>query len=310
MTDAAEAYRELQSRGGIADLSNRVKLVVRGADRIRYLNGQVTSNVAQLAVGQTQSACVTTAKGKLCAEVMITAQRDSLLVDAEGDLADSLQARLERYIVADDVAVEAAPTDTCLLHVLGREPTAMAALGTSTFHQARRFGVAGWDWWTNTATAAQFGPELASHFLVLDEPLLESIRVERGIPRWGYELDENTLPPEAGLDQTHVDYQKGCYIGQEVISRLKSVGHVNRHLTGFVAENNEPLTAPSPVVTVDEPDKQVGELTTAVWSFALEKYVALGYLKRGAPARGLVSRPIDGRAAEAAVNAQALPFVS
>jgi len=230
------------------------------------------------------------------------------LVDADAILGDTLSARLERYIVADDVTVEQASEDARLLHVIGGEPPTISALKGLTFHRARRFGVDGWDCWTDTKSQGRVGPELAPR--LLHESQLESLRIERGIPRWGYELDENTLPPEAGLDRTHIDYDKGCYIGQEVISRLKSVGHVNRQLVGFKAETDEPLMAPSGVFAADQPERQIGQLTSAVWSFALEKPIALGYLKRSAPTRNLVSRSLEGRAQELSVTAQALPFVS
>ncbi len=99
------------------------------------------------------------------------------------------------------------------------------------------------------------------------------------MPRWGAELTEETLPPEAGLDQTAIDYHKGCYIGQEVISRIKSVGHVNRHLAGFTAP--APLAPGMTLHPADDPGKTAGEITSAAWSFGLETWAALGYLKRG-----------------------------
>ncbi len=310
MSNRATLHRDLERCGGIADLSGRTKLMIRGADRVRYLNGQVTSNVARLATGQTQPACVTTAKGKLCAEVMITSLDDALLVDAEASLVDSLPERLERYIVADDVTVEQAPADVSLLHVIGRDPSMIPGLADVRFQRARRFGVWGWDWWSNPSTTSQSGSELASRFPILDEAFLETMRVERGVPKWGYELDESILPAEAGLDDTHIDFHKGCYIGQEVISRLKSIGHVNRKLAGFVAGTSEPLTPGSAVFPAGDLERQIGQLTSAVWSFALEKYVALGYLKRGAPVCDLVSRPRGRHSLDTPVTAQALPFVS
>src|SRR5436189_147092 len=196
MSDALAAYRDFQARGGVADLSARVKLSLTGADTVRYLNGQVTSNVQTLAVGQTQP--------------------------------------------------------------------------------ANRFGRPGWDHWTHADVVAEAWPKITARYVALDEPLLETLRLEAGIPRWGRELDENTLPPEAGLDRTHIDYHKGCYIGQEVISRLKSVEHVNRQLMGFVGKNTAPLTLGSAVFAASEPEKQIGHLTSASWSFALDKPVALG----------------------------------
>jgi len=150
---------------------------------------------------------------------------------------------------------------------------------------------------------------LTGNHIVIDEPLAETLRIEAGIPRWGFELGEDTLPPEAGLDRTHIDYHKGCYIGQEVISRLKSVGHVNRQLTGFVSEAGAPLS-PGMAIFAAASATQTGVLTSAAYSFALEKPIALGYLKRGSPLDGLIARPVESTDAEVRVVVRTLPFVS
>src|SRR6202008_642685 len=100
----------------------------------------------------------------------------------------------------------------------------------------------GWDLRLPREDFASAREQLFAGRVVIDAALAETLRIEAGIPRWGHELDENTLPPEAGLDLTHIDYHKGCYIGQEVISRLRSVGHVNRQLTGFIADEKEALS--------------------------------------------------------------------
>ena len=138
MSSLLAAYLELPVRGGVADLSDRVKLLLTGADRVRYLNGQVTSNVQKLAAGQTQPACVTTAKGRLCAEVLITALDGALFIDADAALRDTLPARLERYIIADDAVLEDVTDTRALLHFFGPRPSAHCV-------PARRFGRDGWD---------------------------------------------------------------------------------------------------------------------------------------------------------------------
>ena len=299
MSTDAERYREFMKRGGVADLSDRVMLTLTGADRVRYLNGQVTTNVQALRVGETSAACVTTAKGRLCAEIVITASADALLIDADPKLRDTLAARLERYIVADDVTLAEMPAETRLLHFIGTRPS---TLGERPLHAARRFGRDGWDFWTDASALAELRPAIAAHHVALDEPLLETLRIEAGIPRWGRELDEDTLPPEAGLERTHIDYQKGCYIGQEVISRLKSIGHVNRRLVGFVSTTGAPLTAGSAVVSPGDPGTPLGRITSVTWSFALERPIALGYLKRSAPAGDLL--------ADVPVAVRELPFTT
>jgi tRNA-modifying protein YgfZ len=314
MSCSAASYEALRERGGVADLSDRVKLFLSGKDRVRYLNGQVTSNVTQLAAGQTQSACVTTAKGRLCAEVVITALPESLIIDAEPSLRETLPARLERYIVADDVELQDGTDDWRLLHILpGRDESLDSAPGEALRdlprQKSRRFGREGIDIFLRAEEAEKRLALLTAERVTLDEALAETLRIEAGIPRWGYELGEDTLPPEAGLDRTHIDYYKGCYIGQEVISRLKSVGHVNRQLTGFVSEEGGFLSRGMAIFDAAS-GQQAGSLTSATYSFAFEKTIALGYLKRGSSLADLIARPADSTGAVVRVLVRTLPFVS
>src|SRR5580692_6386273 len=105
MPATASEYLDFQQRGGIADLSDRAKFRLTGADRVRYLNGQVTANILRLPEGEAVPACVTTAKGRLCGEIFVSALSDALLIDAEPSLREPLFERLERYIVADDAVL-------------------------------------------------------------------------------------------------------------------------------------------------------------------------------------------------------------
>ncbi|EDY17458.1 folate-binding protein YgfZ [Chthoniobacter flavus Ellin428] len=303
---SAALYHDCLARGAV-DFSERAQLMLTGPDRVRYLNGQVTSDVRKLSPGQTQMACVTTAKGKLCADIVITAQEDALYVDAEGSLREGLLARLERYIVADDVAIEDVSEKYALLHYLGAEPTIS---GAGKVASARRLGRVGWDLRLPREEFVAARESLLAGRVAVDAALAETLRIEAGIPSWGRELDENTLPPEAGLDQTHIDYHKGCYIGQEVISRLRSVGHVNRQLTGFIAEGAAPLAAGAQLFAAADAPASLGVLTSVTYSFALEKPIALGYLKRGSPTGALHARPEGTHGPEAIVHVQALPFAS
>jgi folate-binding protein YgfZ len=286
----------------LADLSARTKLALTGADRVRFLNGQLTANVTRLAPGVAVPAAITTAKGKLCGEVFIGQGPGdgSLLLDAEPELRESLAARLEKYIISDDVTLEDVTEKFRLLHFMRQEPPAE---WRARAREARRFGTPGWDVWLSLEEAI---PQRA-----ISAELLEVIRIEAGIPRWGAELNADTLPPEAGLDRTHVDYHKGCYIGQETISRLRSVGHVNRELMGFVSVSGAPLAAGQGIFAADatEEARPLGQLTSAAWSFALAKPVALGYLRRGSPTAGLVARSAQPAAPALEVAACALPFV-
>jgi folate-binding protein YgfZ len=277
-------------------LVGRARLRVSGADSLRYLNGQLTQDLKRVSPQATLPACITSAKGRLQAEVWVVAEaakpeRVAFLVDTPGELREALLERLERYIVADDVSVEDITGEAELLHFPGAQIPELSEVSAFPAARAARMGEAGWDVWV---PAAQF-PELCA---VLRERLgsaqdVERLRVERGIPAWGAELSEDTLPPEAGLDSTHVDYHKGCYIGQEVISRLKSVGHVNRVLRKFrcpseagsvaVAEPKRHPLAGEALYERGQRGKPAGTLTS-VAADGKGGFYALGYLKRGVEA--------------------------
>jgi folate-binding protein YgfZ len=307
MPVTAEEYDRVKREGGLADLSARAKFRLTGADRVRYLNGQVTANVSKLAPGRAIPACITTPKGKLCGDLFITAEPDALLIDAEPELREPLLARLERYIISDDVTLEDITETRALLHLLNPEPPAVPSVPSAPPIRANRFGSEGWDFWLTPDASA----DLIRHSsFVIRHSLLTLLRLEAGLPRWGHELNEDTLPPEAGLDRTHIDYHKGCYIGQEVISRLKSVGHVNRELKGFVSLSGQPLTAGSRLLLSSDAEKPVGTLTSVAWSFALAKPIALGYLKRGTLGERLLALPPETEGPGIEVRACDLPFTS
>lgn len=298
MSVLAPEYHDVRARGGVADLSDRVVLRFTGADRVRYLNGQLTRNVTSLPPGAALPACVCSARGKLEADVWITARPDAILLDAPPELAETLAGRLGRYIIADDVEVADETGQGTLLHCFGWDPRPLEVTAIS----ARRFGVDGWDVWTGDARTNP----AADHSLAGRE-LLDLLCIERGVPQWGRELDGGTLPPEAGLDQTHIDYHKGCYIGQEVISRLRSVGHVNRTLRGFTAAQE--LAAGMELFTPAGPGA-VGRITSAAWSIGLDQWAALGYLKRGTSPAGMLARLPAAGSASVDITDHPLPLLA
>jgi len=299
----AALYTRARERGALLDLSDRALWRLTGADRVRYLNGQVTNDIRRVRADAALPACVTTAKGRLSGVIFVSAGPDFLRIDAEPALREPLAARLERYIIADDVALEDATGSECLFHLV--PPAFFATCPGAEVRTAARLGKPGFDIIAPRAEYDRLLDHLAISHVLLPAPLAEVLRIEAGIPRWGAELTEETLPPEAGLDRTAIDYHKGCYIGQEVISRIKSVGHVNRHLAGFTAP--EPLAAGMTLHPEAEPDKLAGEITSAAWSFGLESWAALGYLKRGFADAALHARSTGG--APVAVRVRDLPLV-
>ena len=267
----AATYAEAISRGGLLDLSDRAKWHLSGADRVRYLNGQATADIHRARADAALTACVTTAKGKLSGVIFVSAAQDFLRIDAEPELRESLAARLERYIIADDATLEDSTDAECLFHLL---PFASPSSGVikdcdgAEIRTATRLARPGTDIIAPRSERARLLAALTAGHTLIPAPLAESLRIEAGIPRWAAELTEETLPPEAGLDHTAIDYHKGCYIGQEVISRIKSAGHVNRRLAGFTAST--PLAAGMTLHPPGEPAGTAGQITSAAWSFGLE----------------------------------------
>jgi folate-binding protein YgfZ len=248
-------------------------LEFRGPDAVRFLNGQITQDVRRVAGGKISlPSCVTDAKGKLQFRVTITEADDGALWVAgpEGS-QEALEARLTRYLIADDVEVTDLTGKYELVHFIGPVPAPPPGV---LARESNRYGVVGIDWWVPCGSETGF-PE---HTLMTVDGL-EALRIDHGVPAWGRELLEGMLPPEAQLDATDISYNKGCYIGQEVISRIKSAGKVNRRLTRFAFAADAPVV-PGPLV--DPEGGMAGELTSVSPVVTDGVRHALGYVKRGA----------------------------
>ena len=300
------------------DLSDRTKLRLTGEDRLRFLNGQV-SNDMRLATAETAVYTgVMTIKGKMCADAFVHAEGDALLVDAEADVRESLAARLEKYIIADGVQVEDVTERVGLFHLLdfydepGKQaaptlPSALAEIGTGVRGvRTTRFGRPGIDVFFEAGLRNEVHARMHhARYTELNEDALESLRVLLGVPRWGAELDENTLPAEAGIEERAVSFSKGCYLGQEIVSRVRSVGHVNRQLCGLKATDASPLYAGMGLYAAgDVGGKPVGRITSAAPSAGHggAAFVALGYVRRERAEPGTLLEavlPPGGVAAEA-----------
>lgn len=252
------------------DLGTPTVLEFRGPDAVRFLNGQLTQDVRRVAGGKISlPSCVTDAKGRLQFRVTVTETADGALwIAGPAGRAEDLEARLTRYLIADDVEVGDLSGQYALHHFTGltqEPPPGVVA------RESDRFGVAGTDWWIPVGQTIEFpdGVEL------LEGDALEALRIGSGVPAWGMELLEGMLPPEALLEETDISYHKGCYIGQEVISRIKSAGKVNRRLTRFVFGADVPVV-PGPL------ENAAGEVTSVSPLVADGVRHALGYVKRGA----------------------------
>jgi len=248
----------LRREGGFFLPGLRTRVRVTGTDRLRYLNGQLSNDLRRLTPGEAIAALLLNAKGKLCADVFVWIDEEALIVEADASLEEILPARLERYAVADDVAFELMPQDPQRCHVFGLLPAGKGSV------RIRRLGVEGVDL-----------PSAPENLMEAGKVEVELLRIERGIPRWGNELSEDTLPQEAGLDRIAVDFKKGCYVGQEVVSRIHSVGRVNRRLCGFVGDFDPSKAGKATLVASG--GHKAGRLTSAAYHPELQKTISLGY---------------------------------
>jgi len=289
------------------DLSTRAKLRVTGADRFRFLNGQITNDLQKASETVAVEACVLNAKGKLNAHIFVAALGESFLIDSEPELREPLRARLERYVIADDVQIEDITDEFSLFHVLAEEqpPT-----GSGRVVSTLRLAANCWDVWSDSARHDAERHELASAYLFIDSAAADVMRIEQGMPRWGRELTDEIIPIEANLEQRTIDYQKGCYIGQEVISRIKMSGQTNKRLSGLISLNNTPLHPGMKLVAPSASGKEAGWITSATRSRRLDKQIALGYVRRGFnnPATKLEALSPDAAGA-IPVEVVSLPFV-
>jgi len=310
--DVLAEHAALRASAGLVDLSFRSRLCLTGADRVRFLHGQITNDVKQLRVGEGCYAALTTAKGKMQSDLNLFVLPDELLLDFEPGLTAILTQRLEKYIVADDVQVVDVAPHYGLLSVQGPQAEAVvqalclfaevpgksfasvritdATLGEIYLMNHVRLGSAGFDLFIPADSLGAVADKLIAAARAVGGRSVgwnafEIARIEAGIPRFGADMDETNLPLECGIEARAVNYNKGCYIGQEVINRIHSIGRVNRELCGLRLADDVPAL-PAKGDKLFKDDKEVGHLTSAVHSPTLNAILTLGYLHREASAVG------------------------
>ncbi len=294
-------YAALREGAGLLDLSFRGRLCVLGADAQRFLNGQVTNNVKDLQIGQGCYAALVSAKGKLHSDLHIYRLENEMLLDFEPGLSPSIVQRLEKFIIAEDVqVVDAAPSYGLLsaqgpraAEVVGRLlprctlPVHPSSLILHPFPvtSSRRVRSQGLDIFLPVAGMKDAAAGLlAAGARLCGWQALETSRIEAGLPRFGADMDETTLAPEA-LDARAISYSKGCYIGQEVIARIRTYGKVAKSLRALKLGGGG-QEAPASGTKLFLGEKEVGHVTSATWSPALQTVIALGYVRREASQTG------------------------
>jgi aminomethyltransferase len=261
-------YWILRRNIGWLDFSARSRLLIKGGDRKRFLHGQVTNDVNRLGVGQGCYAAIVTAKGKIESDVNIYCLQDALLLDFEAGLTEKIAARFEKYVIADDVQIEDAAQRLAMFTIQGAEVSPPTYAGGYTFENPRGTR-------TGFDVFAPVGQNIDLPGRRCSGEALEIVRIESGIPRFGIDMDETNLAPEAGIEARAISYTKGCYIGQEVISRIRTYGQVARALRGLRCE-----ALPATGDKLFLQGKEVGYVTSAIHSPVLNANIALGYVRR------------------------------
>ena len=330
MTTAAlplDVETEALRHGAGAFRAGRDVLAVRGPDAESYLQGQLSQDVAALAVGASADSLLLEPDGKLSALVRVTrTDGQGFVLDVDRGYGDAVVARLRRFLLRSKVELELLPAWRDLS--LRGSGVAEAAAGLLSVLAERGVLALPFEWngWTGVDL---LGPEdviLAPGDAALPDGItacgadaVEACRIVSGIPAMGTELTGKTIAAEAGLVERTVCFTKGCYTGQELVARLDSRGsNVARRLVGVVGPigDQTQLTRGMTVHGGDAPagdgaaeDKVVGTITSAAWSSELGAWVALGYLHRSVEAPGPVRvRSGDGVGGSRPVRAALLPL--
>jgi len=331
--DKGAEYETLQKRAAILDLSFRGRLCITGADRVRFLHGQVTNDIKRLRAGEGTYAALVSAKGRMESDLNVHFLREELLLDFEPGLTETVLHRLEKYIVADDVQVIDVGPLYGLLSVQGPQAAGVIRnsgsfpeipdgkyqfkhladpkAGDLYLMNLPRVGTSGFDLFVPLEALASVAERLLEGGRILAArwagwEALETARIESGIPRFGVDMDNSNFPQECGIEANAVSYNKGCYIGQEVLNRIHTLGHVNRQLQGLkLAKDLKSLPIKGDKLFVE--GKEVGSITSAIASPKLKQNIALGIVRKEAAAVGTELK-LHSDQRESAVWVAALPF--
>jgi folate-binding protein YgfZ len=307
----------LRSGAALVDLSAREVVRVGGPDRVSFLHGMVTQDVRGLAEGAVADAALLTAKGAMVSDARVVRRAEDLLLLVEPGFGAPVLEALNRYLISEDVELTEVSPQFGQLALVG--PRA-AALGRDALRpvgapdgRLQRFEVAGASGWAlpqglllpgldllvpADALSATVDHLLAAGAVPAGFESLEVLRVERGTPRFGADMDEKTIPLEARLERA-LNYQKGCYIGQEVIARATFRGHMNRHLVGLSFQSLPPSKS-----ELFRGERRVGWVTSPVESPRFGA-IGLGYVHRDVEQPG-TALTLTGGTGQATVRA--LPF--
>jgi folate-binding protein YgfZ len=310
--DVAQEYAVVREGGaGVIDLSSRGRLLVSGTEAVPFLNGLITNDMKTLAENSWMPAAFPNVQGRLIASVRVMRLKDegtvkkagpTFLIDTEPATHDRVLKTIERFTLAGDFRVKDMTSDSVMLSVQGGKA---AGVVSAVLNEAADFSepnaVRQINWQGGDATAVvtvirashtqEDGFDLIvnnDHATRLWDALqqagarpvgydaLEMLRIEAGVPRYGIDMDDANVVTETNLDDA-VSYTKGCYIGQEIIARIKYRGHVAKKLSGLMFEGARNIDAGAIINSAD--GKEIGRITSVTYSPKLNRSIALAYLK-------------------------------
>lgn len=299
--DSAEEYFRIKEGVGVADLSHRALLRIVGPEAASYLQGMVTNEVEKLAVGEGNPIAIVHARGRMLGDGRVfRVGEEEFWMDIPGQTREAVLAHFDQYLISEDCEIQDISNSAVRIGAwgpragkaiepaLGAEPPPMDAFqnrfmnapsGGVLLVGSNFFGLSGYEIFLAPEGASDAWRQMAERARAegggpVGDDALDAHRIRLGIPRWGMELAEDTIPLEANL-QDSISYTKGCYVGQEVIAKATYRGAVRRHLVRFVLSPGVRAGA-----TLLEEEKQVGRLTSVLDPNPEGEPLALGYLRR------------------------------
>jgi folate-binding protein YgfZ len=306
--DAAVEYSAVREGGaGLIDLSSRARINVSGSEAVQFLNGLITNDVKALEQGSWMHAAFPNVQGRLLAMVRVLHRADGFLLDMEPVVQGAVLNVISKFTLAGDfhvtdltddqttISIQGARAADIVRTVLGDgaahvEPNRISEIewmgGSLSVIRATHTAEDGFDLFIASTGAAALWEALATAGATpVGFDVLETLRIEAGIPRHGVDMSEANVVLENGIDEA-VSYTKGCYLGQEIIARIHWRGHVAKQLFGLVADSGVTIQAGDAVRSVE--GKNIGTVTSVAVSPKLDRTVALAmikydYLKAGTP---------------------------
>lgn len=297
----AVEFQKAQTSAVCFELPGRTQIELTGTDRQKFLHNFCTNDINKLQPGQACEAFVTNVQGKVLGHIFVFAAPDSLWIETVPHVGEQLFGHLDRYLITEDVELTdrtdefdefyvTGPTAANLLSEAGFEVTDMEPITHQIFpfgesiaviHRVDWFGAPGYLISVEKNTSNTLREKLP-----LSEPeLFEALRILARFPHYGIDITEENLAQEIGRTESAISFTKGCYLGQEPIARIDSMGHVNRELKLLNCEAG-PVPAAGAVILSADSEKEAGRVTSATLHPETDQPIALGYVSRGSAKPG------------------------